>query len=167
MKEYQAYQKNLWQVAEIQVSYSLPIPVKDRIVVSDSKAAFDVFSAAWDTPTIEYKEYFYTLYLNKGGRVIGIHKNSIGGLDGVVVDIRQLFAVALKCNAAMVAIAHNHPSSVLIPSKVDIKLTKDIIAAAKFLQIQLIDHLILSKENYYSFADEGLIESLKEQIKEQ
>jgi DNA repair protein RadC len=96
------------------------------------------------------------LLLNRANRVLGCLKLSKGGLTGTVVDLRILHGTAFKAMASGIIIAHNHPSNNLTPSKEDKELTKKIKEAGQFLDINLIDHLILGTEgNYVSFTDES------------
>ena len=125
-------------------------------VVTSSDAA-EVFRSAWKQ-SIEHKESFYALYLNRNNKVLGIHKISEGGLCGTLVDVRCIFQVALKANACSVIVGHNHPSGNSIPSEADKSITQKIKDAGKFLDIPLLDHLILLPgDGYMSFAAEGLI----------
>ena len=87
--------------------------------------------------------------------MLGIYPLSKGGVTGTVVDAKLVFSVALKCNASNLIIAHNHPSGNLKPSEADKSLTLKLKKAANLLDITLLDHLILSKEGYYSFQDES------------
>lgn len=82
---------------------------------------------------------------------------SQGGLDGTVADLRIIFAIALKSLSTSIVVAHNHPSGNKKPSAADTKLTKKIKDAGELLDIQLLDHLILVENGYFSFADEGLL----------
>ncbi len=82
---------------------------------------------------------------------------STGGVTGTVADPKLVFVAALKANACSIIISHNHPSGNLKPSQADEHLTQKIKLAGQFLDIKLIDHIIVSSEGYYSFADEGLI----------
>jgi DNA repair protein RadC len=97
------------------------------------------------------------MLLNRANRVIGVYKVSNGGLTGTVADIRLIFVAALKAAAGSIILAHNHPSGNLNPSGEDSRLTQKIKDAGKLLDIQVLDHLILSKEGYFSFADQGMI----------
>lgn len=80
---------------------------------------------------------------------------STGGVSGTTVDPKLIFTAALKTNASSILISHNHPSGALQPSKEDIQMTKELITAGKALGILLLDHLIVTSEGYYSFAEEG------------
>jgi DNA repair protein RadC len=82
---------------------------------------------------------------------------SRGGISGTVADPKLIFAAALKASASSIILAHNHPSGSLKPSEADIRLTKKLKEGGLYLEIPVLDHIILSKEGYYSFADEGLL----------
>jgi DNA repair protein RadC len=84
-------------------------------------------------------------------------RQTIGGIFATIADVRIIFATALKCVATGLILAHNHPSGSLQPSKADRELTKKIKEVGKFLDIQLLDHLIITPEGYYSFADEAVL----------
>ncbi|MFY9152108.1 MAG: JAB domain-containing protein [Prolixibacteraceae bacterium] len=150
-------ESNVFKLAEIEVKYSTKIKAADRPKVSTSHDAADAFRELW-SQSMEHKESFYAMYLNRNNRILGIHKVAEGGLSGTVVDIRCVFQVALKANACSVIVAHNHPSGNSIPSEADKTITRKIKEAGKFLDIPLLDHLImLPDEGYTSFADEGFI----------
>jgi DNA repair protein RadC len=141
------------EVAEIKVSYKTTNTPK--IKVTNVNKAFEVLLSLWDLDTIELQEEFKVLLLNRANEVLGIYPLSKGGIAGTVVDSRLIFAVALKCNATGIIIAHNHPSGTLKPSDVDITLTRSIKKCADFLEITLIDHLIITKNGFFSFSNEG------------
>ena len=102
---------------------------------------------------IELKEYFYIILLNRANQVIGYHKLSEGGMHATVVDIRIAFATALKSLAVGIILAHNHPSGNLQPSEQDLKITNAFLKSGDFLEIKVLDHIIISNEGYFSFAD--------------
>lgn len=97
------------------------------------------------------------LILNRANKVMCWYLVSAGGTSGTVVDPKIVFAVALKCHASAIIIAHNHPSGNLKPSQQDVDLTKKLYSAGKLLEISVLDHIILTTEHFFSFADEGLI----------
>lgn len=142
-------------IAEIQISYSSRIAKKYRIKITGSKTAYQSFLNSWNQDLIEMQEEFKILLLNNANEVLGIQSLSKGSTNGTVVDIKLLFATALKACATSIIIAHNHPSGNLKPSDKDIELTKKIAESAKFLDIRLLDHLIITQEDYSSMADEG------------
>ena len=109
--------------------------------------------SCWNRNTIELQEEFKVLLLNRGNKVLGVYPLSKGGVSSTIVDLKLLFSVALKTNASGVILSHNHPSGNLNPSNVDENLTIKIKQASEFLDIKLLDHLIITKDGYYSFAD--------------
>lgn len=102
-------------------------------------------------------EEFWVLFLNRANRIIRKKRVSEGGVSGTVADPKIIFKMALEDLASGVIVVHNHPSGNLTASQTDIDLTKKLKEAGKFLEIQLIDHLIICGQKYFSFADEGMI----------
>ncbi len=145
-----------WQtVSEIQLVYRTSVKPSERPKISSSLSAYDILLQAWDDDKIEFIEQFKILLLNKGNKVLGIYEISTGGISGTVVDVRLIFAAALKANASGIIMAHNHPSGTLIASQADNEITRKVVQAGKLLDIPVLDHLIITSEGYYSFADEG------------
>lgn len=142
---------------EVQLTYKNKVVASQRPKVNGAEDALSLFRSIWDAEQIELVESFKMLLLNNGNRVLGVYHASQGGAVGTIVDIRILLTVALKANAGKLLVAHNHPSGNLTPSHSDIKLTEKLKEGAKLLEIQLLDHLILTSESYYSFANDGLI----------
>lgn len=140
-------------IKEIEVSYSSGN--SNKVKISQSRDAYVLLKSCWSMKTIELQEEFKVLLLNRNHQVLGIYPLSKGGVSGTVVDAKLVFSVALKCNASSIIIAHNHPSGNLKPSEADLSLTKKLKEAGKFLDISLIDHLIITKNSYHSFADES------------
>jgi len=103
------------------------------------------------------QEAFLVLFLGQSNKVYRHEVVSIGGITSTVVDIRIIMKKALEENAVSLIVCHNHPSGSLKPSKADESMTIKIKEAAAFFDIKLLDHLIVSEEGYYSFADEGKI----------
>lgn len=142
--------------AEITINYK-PLPqLLDSYKVLSSNDTYKILRKHW-SDKISYKEEFYILLLNRANVIIGISKISEGGLSGTVVDPKMIFQSALKANAANIILAHNHPSGNLQPSGADISITKRLVQAGLFLELPIIDHIIITETNYYSFADEGLL----------
>jgi len=102
-------------------------------------------------------EEFWILFLNRSNRVISRMKLSQGGISGTVTDVRLVMKKAIETLASGIIVCHNHPSGNLNPSESDSKITQKIKDAGNLLDIQLLDHLIISDKDYYSFADNGLI----------
>ena len=103
------------------------------------------------------QEVFVVVFLNRGNKVMHHQIISEGGLTGTIADPRVILKKALEHNATSLILCHNHPSGNLRPSKADEVLTQKIKQAATLLDIQLMDHIIVSSEGYFSFADEGMM----------
>ena len=102
-------------------------------------------------------EVFAVLFLNQANKINHFEIVSEGGITGTVADPRIILKKALEEDAVNIILCHNHPSGSLKPSRVDEELTKKIKEAARFLDIRVMDHIIVSDDGYYSFADEGLL----------
>jgi DNA repair protein RadC len=150
-------EKTLFEVAEIQLSYKSKVTASLRPKISSSKDAEDLLRKFWDEDTIELHEEFKILLVNRAHKVLGIFEVSSGGIAGTVADPKIIFACALKSAACGIILAHNHPSGNLTASQVDIELTKKLSSGGRLLEINVLDHIILTKEKYFSFADEGLL----------
>lgn len=141
---------------EIEIFYRNKVRMADLEKVAGSRDVYDVLQRIW-SPKIEHVEEFMILCLNRANRVLGWAKVSQGGLSGTVADPKVIFQVALKSNACSLILAHNHPSGNLTPSEADIHLTRKLKEAGTLLDLPVLDHLIVSSEGYYSFADEGML----------
>ena len=146
-----------YQVAEIELVYKSKVKASARPKVLTSRDVYEVFKQSWDENKIDFIEQFKIMLLNRSNRVLGIYEVSTGGITGTVADPRIIFTAALKGNAVSIALAHNHPSGDIKPSRQDEALTEKIKNAGLFLDIKVIDHVVISSESYFSFADEGLL----------
>ncbi len=150
--------QQLWnQIAEVELIYKTKIKASERPLVKTSKEAADLLKQIWNENKIDFVEQFKVLLLNRANKVLGVVELSSGGVTGTVADPKLIFVAALKANACSIIISHNHPSGNLKPSQQDEQLTQKIKQAGQLLDIKLNDHIIVSSEGYYSFADEGLI----------
>lgn len=146
------------RVSEIKISYKERVKIADTKAISCSEDVSKLLFGHWDKDTISIFESFKILLLNNSNKVKGIYELSTGSITGTLVDLRILFAVVLKSLAVSIIVSHNHPSGKLQPSISDKKLTEKIKNAGDFLDIKVLDHIILSPDgNYYSFADNGLL----------
>lgn len=146
------------KVNEIKVSYKGGVKSAFWTKINHSQDAANLLFENWDKDTIEVHEAFKILLLNNSNKVKGVHQISQGGITGTLVDIRLLFATILKSLSVAIILAHNHPSGKLKPSEADINITNKIKRAAKFLDILVLDHLIVAPNGgYYSFKDEGIL----------
>lgn len=142
---------------ELKLSYhrNVKLSIDDFKCINNSRLMDRKFRMIWDLEEFEIRESFYALYFNTKLDVVGYRKIADGGIDSVMVDMRLIMSSALLCNATRIAVAHNHPSGTMMPSSADRSLTNKIIEAGKVLDIQLLDHLVLTFNSYYSFRDEG------------
>jgi DNA repair proteins len=145
------------QIAEVELIYKSKVKASERPKVTTSKDAADLLKNIWNENKIDFVEQFKLLFLNRANKVLGMLDVSTGGVTGTTADPRVIYVAALKANATAIIISHNHPSGNLKPSKADEELTLKIKEAGKFLDISLLDHIIITSEGYYSFADEGLL----------
>lgn len=143
------------KISEITVSYSTGKQKKQK--VSNSKESYKVLLNSWNENTIELQEEFKVLLLNRSNQVLGVYPMSKGGVSITIVDAKLVFGVALKCNASSIIVAHNHPSGGLNPSEADKKLTQKLKKASEYLDIKLLDHIIITKEGFFSFSDNELL----------
>jgi len=151
-------QPNLFNsnLAEIKVSYKSKVKYSEMRKVVSAKDAEEILRNIW-SDAMELREEFFMLLLNRANKVLGFYRISEGGTAGTVVDPKLVFSIALKCHASSIILSHNHPSGNTKPSEADIRLTKNLIEGGKLLEISILDHLILTTENFFSFADEGLM----------
>ena len=140
----------------IQVSYQ-PLHISKRRKICSSRCVYDVLMEVWNRDTIQLLEEFLVLFLDRKNGIIGYRVIGRGSNCATVVDSRLMFSIALSLSACSIIVSHNHPSGTMKPSGEDLKLTKKIKNAGDFLEIKLLDHLIVSDQSYYSFMDEGLI----------
>lgn len=141
------------QVSEVELTYISKIKPSERKTVKSSYEAYEIFKSAW--PDIDLRESFKVMFMNKGNKVLAVSNLSKGGLTSCSADPRHIIIAALRLNACIIMIAHNHPSGTLQPSRADEELTTKIRGACALLDIKLLDHIILTSESYYSFVDEG------------
>jgi DNA repair protein RadC len=140
---------------EISVRYDKKVPFEEMITISRSSDIADFCRKLFNADTIAWTEEMILICLNRANKVIGYYKVSQGGFHGTVADPKVIFTVALTCAASAIIISHNHPSGSLKPSHADIDLTRKIKEAGKLLDISLLDHVIVTEDTFFSFADDG------------
>ena len=140
-----------YTVGEVELTYKSKSKTRSKIYSSED--AYKVLLPTYKEGTICYKEYFKVLFLNQSSQVLGYTLISEGGITDTTVDVRVILQAALLTNSVAIILAHNHPSGSMKPSRQDMEITKQ--DAARFMRITVTDHLILTDEGYYSFADEG------------
>lgn len=146
-----------YQAAEVELVYKTKVKPSQRPQIAKSEDIYKLFRNYWNEEKIEMVEEFKVAFLNRANRVLGVMEVSSGGITGTVADPRIILAAALKINAVNMVLVHNHPSGNVKPSRADEQLTAKIKEAARWLDMDVMDHLIITDEEYYSFADEGLI----------
>jgi DNA repair protein RadC len=119
------------------------------------KCSKDVFDLLVPVLSDLPHEEFWILFLNRSNRVIGRMRLSQGGISGTVTDVRMVMKKAIEYLASGIIVCHNHPSGNLNPSESDARITQKIREAGQLMDIQLLDHLIVTDKDYYSFADNG------------
>jgi DNA repair protein RadC len=145
------------EVAEVQLIYKSRVKASLRPKITKSTDAFQVLKNHWNLETIDFLEHFKVMLLNRANRVLGIIEISTGGMAGTVADPKVIFMAAIKSAASGMVLAHNHPSGNLQPSQADINLTRKLKGGGELLDIAVLDHLVISSEGFYSFADEGIL----------
>ncbi len=140
-------------VAEIKVSYSHKVKAANMVKLTCSRDSFDLLKDSWEDQ--DYCETFKVILLNRASKVIGVKTISTGGITGTVADPKLIFQTALLCHATSIILSHNHPSGNKRPSEADIKLTQRLKNGGLYLEITVLDHIIMAEDDYYSFADEG------------
>lgn len=143
------------EIAEIKITYSNTN--NDDTKITSSYSAYQLFKNHWDNEVMELQEEFKVLILNRANKVLGVYNHTKGGTSETTVDVKLVFSVAIKCNASGIIVGHNHPSGNLKASNADIAITKRLKQAGETLGIALLDHLIITKKGYFSFADEGCL----------
>lgn len=127
----------------------------ERPRISNSKSSYEILVTYFLDIVVEQ---FYVMYLSNNNAVLAVEKMSEGGMTATMVDARVIFKRALEINGTTkIVLAHNHPSGNLTPSQADKLLTQRMKEAGKFLEFELLDHVIVGHNQYFSFADEGLI----------
>lgn len=105
----------------------------------------------------DFQEFFYVIFLNRNNKPTGYYVASMGGMTGTVADPRLIVKAIALANCCNVILSHNHPSGSTTPSQADKTLTDKIKTALAYFDIKVLDHIICGDDDYYSFADEGLI----------
>ncbi len=142
------------KASEIKLSYKRK---STGIIITSSKDVESVLRNYWNEDSLDYFESFVVIYLSRKNEVLGVMKISDGSIEACIVDPRRIFQGALLTNSSSIILAHNHPSGNLKPSSNDIKITNQIKEGSELLKIKVLDHVILTTESYFSFADDGMI----------
>jgi len=125
--------------------------------VTSAQDSIDIFKKFITKNRVETQEFFAVAYLATNLKVLGVYVASMGTLTSTTVDIRLIMAAAVQMGATNMILCHNHPSGNTQYSEADKQITNNIVKAAKLMDIRVLDHVILTKDGFYSFADNGLI----------
>lgn len=147
------------KLPEIEITIKYRGALKSELkTLRSSRDTYNVLKLMYDKSTFDWQEEMILICLSRANKVIGFYRVSKGGVSGTVCDPKVIFTIALNCaGTSNIILSHNHPSGNLIPSESDKRLTEKIMNAGKLLDITLLDHIIMTDESYYSFADEGYI----------
>lgn len=152
------YQETKPAAPEIEIYYKTTVKAEERPKITQTNDVFRIISELGEmSRNMEYKELFYALYMNTANDVLAVHKISEGTTKQTLVDIKFIMQGAILTNAASLIICHNHPSGNTNPSTEDKKLTQQIGLAAKLFNVQLLDSIIISAEDYFSFCEQGIM----------
>lgn len=147
------------KVTEVELVYHNRQKPSERMKIHSSEHAYKLFYDTWDKGKLELQEQFRVLLLDQSSSCLGISTLASGGVAQCVVDLKLVFAMALKAKASGIIIAHNHPSGNKKPSENDKTLTAQFSIAGRILDIPVLDHLIITNEGYTSMAVENLMSS--------
>jgi DNA repair protein RadC len=149
--------QHLFKVNEVEIVYRNTTPYQDRIQIKSSATAYEILLATWNANRLEMVEQFKILLLDQQNNCLGVSEIATGGTSSCLADPKVIYATALKARAASLILAHNHPSGNLTPSEADKSLTRKLKDGGRLLDINVLDHLIVTPRNYLSFADDGLM----------
>lgn len=141
---------------EIEIVYKPNLSAANLTKIESAHEAVEFLRSIWPDD-LEFRERFYAIYLNRQNKILGYFLISIGGVSGTFVDAKLVFQPAFAMHASSIILAHNHPSGNLKPSTADEKLTKNLATVGKLLDLQVLEHIILTNESFYSFANNSLI----------
>jgi len=152
--------KGLGPAKAVTIAAALELGIRrdsEEKVVQKITSSKDI--AAYLQSLLQYKDHevFVVVFLNNANKIIHHEEISKGGITGTVADPKLIMKQALMYNAVSIILCHNHPSGNLKPSRADELITQKIVQAASYLDIKVQDHIIVSHEGYYSFADEGIL----------
>jgi len=138
------------KIEEVKLTYRNKLKANERPKITCAEDAYQAFLKSWDQDQIELIEEFKAMFLDRQLRIMSIASISKGGFTDTSVDLRVVFAIALKRRADRIILAHNHPSGNLKPSQADINLTDQFVEAGKLMRLEVVDHLIITNDGFSS-----------------
>lgn len=154
------YKNRTPALAELKVSYRRnhsKSPRPETRIVPNAEAAIAFFRGVWDNDTIDLREEFLLLCLTPACEVLGWTRLSTGNREATALDPRTVFGVALATASSAIVVAHNHPGGPCRPSQADLEVTRQLEKGADVLRILLLDHIILTRDEAFSFGQAGLL----------
>ncbi|MFT3793665.1 JAB domain-containing protein [Flavobacterium sp.] len=143
------------KVTEVELIYRNKMPQSEQRQICSSLDAYELLDSSWDKGKMELQEQFKIMLLDRKNSCLGVSLIATGGVSECMVDSKILFATALKARASGIILAHNHPSGAKKFSDADKSLTRKFAEAAKLLDINILDHLVLTADGYVSLSDQG------------
>lgn len=141
-------------VFELQVSFFRRSDTRIKLSSAEAVATY-AKSFIYREGSIQYVEQFYVLLLDRKNQLYAFKQISSGGVSATFTDPKLIFQTALLCHATQIILVHNHPSGNIQPSNNDLQMTKRLKELGELLELSVLDHVIVTEESYYSFADEG------------
>jgi DNA repair protein RadC len=149
--------QSAFKVTEVDLIYRNKVKPKNRTFITNSQDAYSVLKRVWDKNKIDLVEQFKIVLLDHRNACLGVSDVASGGMTNCIVDSKIVFATALKSKATKIILAHNHPTGNLTPSTSDLNITKKLVTGGQYLDIEVLEHIIMTSQGYYSMADNGLI----------
>lgn len=151
--------KNPDDIAEVELVYHNKKPSSERPKISGSADAYNALINTWDKNKLELQEQFRVLLLDQQNSCLGVSTIAMGGIADCMVDLKLVFALALKAHASAIILSHNHPSGNVKFSEADRRLTSQFQKAGELLQIKVLDHILVTKDGHLSMSDTGAMPS--------
>lgn len=146
------------KVSEVKLTYTTKVKASERYSITSPDDLYKfLIDYVFDSETIELRESFKLILLNRANKVLGFSSLFEGGISATITDVRMIMQTALLGNASSIIVAHNHPSGQLQASEADKRITTKIKEAGALLDITLLDHIIVTSAGYFSFSNEGII----------
>lgn len=144
-------------IPEIELVYHNRKRADERVIIGDTNAAYKALIGTWDRNKIELQEQFRILLLDRKNACLGVSTVATGGVSSCLVDLKLAFATALKARASGMIISHNHPSGSTKFSEEDFRLTAKFHEAGKILDVQILDHILVTNDGHISMAEIGMM----------
>lgn len=137
---------------EIEISYIYKDSIDDHPIITNAEQIHELLKVIWKPRSLNHREEFIAIMLNRANRVLGYYKVSTGGIASTAVDPLLIFQAALKSNASSIIMAHNHPSGSLLPSANDVILAKRLELLGEFIGIKVLDHIIIGQGGIWNYS---------------